>query len=88
MHDIFRYHGYRFLKLPPLYGNIKFFFPTTVNILYIMSIITWAECNFIDIVEFTPQLSPPMSLISAKMRPGFLNLLNLLIFRRVVGSVK
>ncbi len=63
MCDIFRYHRYRFLKSPPLRGNIKFFFPVSVNILwhsiYILPIITLAECDFIKMVDFTPNESPP-----------------------------
>ena len=50
-HDIFRSHGYNFLKLPLLRSNIDFFFRSQVNILrhfiYNMLISSLAECNFI-----------------------------------------
>ncbi len=69
MHNIFKYHGYLFLKSPPLRGKFKFFFPASVLNkysftpymylqFYIMPIITLAKCSFIK----SGGVHPPMKL--------------------------
>ncbi len=63
--DIFRYHGHHFLKSLLLIGNFKLFSSPSVDSLwdniYVVLIDSVAECNFIKMLEVTPQQSPTNS---------------------------